>query len=103
MGNAQHAEMVRQNLESLLVQLEEVTRLEEKIAGETREMKDLQKLDTPEAAKKIEELEQAQQQNAAQLQELAQEGMRTLREALRNPAFNEETLAEWTKNLSQMQ
>ena len=52
MGNAQHAEMVRQNLESLLVQLEEVTRLEEKIASDTRELKDLQKLDTPEAAKK---------------------------------------------------
>ncbi|HEX7862399.1 MAG TPA: hypothetical protein VF773_18825 [Verrucomicrobiae bacterium] len=103
MGNAQHAEMVRQNLESLLVQLEEVTRLEEKIASDTRELKDLQKLDTPEAAKKIAELEQAQQQNAAQLQQLAQEGMKTLREALRNPAFNEQTLAEWTKNLAQMQ
>lgn len=103
MGNAQHAEMVRQNLESLLVQLEEVTRLEEKIASDTREMKDLQKLDTPEAAKKISELEQAQQQNAAQLQQLAQEGMKTLREALRNPAFDEQTLTEWTKNLAQMQ
>jgi hypothetical protein len=103
LGNAQHAEMVRQNLESLLVQLEEVTRLEERIASETREMKDLQKLDTPEAAKKISELEQAQQQNAAQLQELAQEGMKTMREALRNPAFNEDVLSDWTKNLAQMQ
>lgn len=103
MGNAQHAEMVRQNLESLLVQLEEVTRLEEKIASDTREMKDLQKLDTPEAAKKISELEQTQQENAKQLQQLAQEGMKTLREALRNPAFNEQTLTEWTKNLAQMQ
>lgn len=103
LGNAQHAEMIRQNLESLLVQLEEVTRLEERIATETREMKDLQKLDTPEAAKKISELEQAQQQNSAQLQELAQEGMKTMREALRNPAFNEETLGDWTKNLAQMQ
>ena len=103
MGNAQHAEMIRQNLESLLVQLEEVTRLEEKIASDTRDIKDLQKLDTPEAAKKISDLEQAQQQNAVQLQQLAQEGMKTLREALRNPAFNEETLAEWTKNLAQMQ
>jgi hypothetical protein len=103
MGNAQHAEMVRQNLESLLVQLEEVTRLEEKIASETREMKDLQKLDSPDAANKIAALEQEQQQNSAQLQQLAQEGMKTLREALRNPAFNEETLMEWTKNLAQMQ
>ncbi len=102
-GNAQHAEMVRQNLESLLVQLEEVTRLEEKIANDTRELKDLQKLDSPEAARKISELEQAQQQNAAQLQEMAAEGMKDLREALRNPAFNEEVLSEWTKNLHQME
>src|ERR1041384_3597146 len=102
-GNAQHAEMVRQNLESLLVRLEEVTRLEEKIANDTREMKEMQKLDTPEAARKISELEQAQQQNAAELQEMAAEGMKDLREALRNPAFNEQTLSEWTRNLHQMQ
>jgi hypothetical protein len=103
LGNAQHAEMIRQNLESLLVQLEEITRREDRIASETREMKDLQKLDTPEATKKISELEQSQQQNSAELQQLAQEGMKTLREALRNPAFNEETLMDWTRNLAQMQ
>jgi hypothetical protein len=103
LGNAQHAEMVRQNLESLLVQLEEVTRLEERIASETKDIKDLQKLDTPEAAKKIADLEQLQEQNAAQLQDLAREGMKNLREALRNPTFNEEVLTEWTRNLHQMQ
>ncbi len=102
-GNAQHAEMVRQNLESLLVRLEEVTRLEEKLANDTRELKELQKLDSPEAARKIAEMEQTQQQNAAQLQEMAAEGMKDLREALRNPAFNEEVLSEWTKNLHQME
>jgi hypothetical protein len=102
-GNAEHAEMVRQNLESLLVQLEEVTRLEEKLANDTRELKEMLKLDSPEAARKIAELEQAQQQNAAQLQEMAAEGMKNLREALRNPAFNEEVLSEWTRNLHQMQ
>lgn len=102
LGNAQHAEMVRQNLESLLAQLEEVTRLEERIASETREIKDLQKLDASETTKKIEELKDLQEQNAAQLQEMANEGMKNLREALRNPAFNEETLSEWTKNLHEM-
>jgi aryl carrier-like protein len=44
-----------------------------------------------------------QQQNSAQLQDLASEGMKTLREALRNPAFNEEVLSQWTKNLHQME
>jgi len=103
LGNAQHAEMIRQNLESLLVELEEVTRLEEKIASETRDIKDLQKLDAAETGKKIAELQREQQQNAAQLQQMAEEGMKTLREALRNPAFTEEVLGDWAKNLQQMQ
>jgi hypothetical protein len=103
LGNAQHAEMVRLNLESLLVQLEEVTRLQERLTSETRDLKDLQKLDSAEAVKKIEELEKLQEQNAAQLQEMASEGMKSLREALRNPAFNEQVLTEWTKNLHEMQ
>jgi hypothetical protein len=103
LGNAHHAEMIRQNLESLLVHLEEVSRLEEKIASETREMKDLQKLDTPEAGKKAAQLEQEQDRNSSQLQEIASEGMKTLREALRNPAFNEEMLTKWTKDLHEMQ
>ena len=103
LGNSQHAEMIRQNLESLLVRLEEVTRLEEKIASETRDLRDLQKLDTPESEQKISDLERAQDQNAAQLKELAEEGMRMLREALRNPVFSESLLTEWTRDLHQMQ
>ena len=103
LGNSQHAEMIRQNLESLLVRLEEVTRLEERIASDTRNLRDFQKLDTPEAAEKISELEKAQDQNATQLKELAEEGMRMLREALRNPVFSENLLTEWTKDLHQMQ
>ncbi len=103
LGTAQHAEMVRQNLESLLVRLEEVTRLEERLAADTRELKDLAKLDTPEAAAKMRSLEKAQDQNAEQLRNLAEEGMKNLREALRNPAFSEELLKEWTQNLHQME
>src|SRR5438046_1443123 len=40
LGNEKHAEMVRQQLEALQAQLEEVTRLEEKIAAGTRELKE---------------------------------------------------------------
>jgi hypothetical protein len=102
LGNARHAEMIRQNLESLLAHLEDVSRLEEKIASETREMKELQKLDTPESADKAAELEQEQEKNAANLQEIASEGMKTLREALRNPAFSEQMLTKWTRDMHKM-
>jgi hypothetical protein len=103
LGNAQHAEMIRQNLESLLVHLEEITRLEERIASETQEMKELGKLDTAQVGKKIEELQKSQEQNAEALKQLAEEGMKSLREALRNPAFSEELLTQWSKDLHQMQ
>lgn len=103
LGNAQHAEMIRQNLESLLVHLEEITRLEERIASDTQEMKELGKLDTPQAGKKIEELQKSQEQNSEALKQLAEEGMKSLREALRNPAFSEELLSQWSKDLHQMQ
>ena len=41
MGTEQHAEMIRQKLESMLVRLEEVTRLEEKIASSLKDLKEL--------------------------------------------------------------
>ncbi|MBI2927067.1 MAG: hypothetical protein HYY24_15335 [Verrucomicrobia bacterium] len=105
LGNERHAELVRQKLESLLVQLEEVTRLEEKIADTTRDVKEMpeQKLAAAETAQKLGEMKDSQTQNAANLEELAKEGMRTLREALRNPTIPQETLREWSKNLQAMQ
>ncbi|MFO1500865.1 MAG: hypothetical protein U1G07_21170 [Verrucomicrobiota bacterium] len=105
LGTERHAELVRQNLESLLAQLEEVTRLEEKLAATTREAQQLSddKLAAPEAGERLAEAKQEQEQNAAQLQELSQEGAKTLREAFRNPTFTEDTLREWAKNLREMQ
>ncbi len=102
MGNAKHAEMIRQSLESLMVRLEEVTRAEERIASETRELREAQKADTAQASKKAGELKDAQEQTAQNLKDMAEEGMKTLREALRNPAFSEQMLTDWAKDLQQM-
>jgi hypothetical protein len=105
LGNESHAELVRQNLESLLSHLEEVTRLEEKLAATTRSLKDLpkEKAAANETTDKIAGAKQDQTQNAANLDELAKEGKQTLREAFRNPTFSEETLRDWTKTLQSMQ
>ncbi|MHC1766028.1 MAG: hypothetical protein AB9869_17295 [Verrucomicrobiia bacterium] len=105
LGNEQHAELVRQNLESLLSHLEEVTRLEEKLAADTRAAQELPKeqMQSDEAAADIRELREEQLQNAAHLEDMAREGLKTLREAVRNPTFSEETLREWAKNLRDMQ
>jgi hypothetical protein len=101
-GVTRHAEMVRQNLESLLVQLEEVSRAQEKLAHDTFELKELGKLDAAEAVKKMEELKEGQEQAANNLKEMASEGMKTLKDALRNPSFSEDLLSKWTKNLHEM-
>ncbi|MDX1953876.1 MAG: hypothetical protein SFY81_17030 [Verrucomicrobiota bacterium] len=102
-GQEEHAEMIRQRLESLLVRLEEVTRAEEKIAAQTDALLKNQEEDPAKRERSIEDLEQQQRDNAENLSEMSREGMKTLREALRNPAFSEELLEKWTKNLHQMQ
>ncbi|MDQ6632441.1 MAG: hypothetical protein M3Y82_11925, partial [Verrucomicrobiota bacterium] len=102
LGNEQHAELVRQQLESLLTRVEEVSRLEEKILQKTDELKTDKKLSATEMAEKIGAVNQDQIANAKQLAELAQEGMKALREALKNPTFTEEALQKWAKNLREM-
>jgi hypothetical protein len=105
LGLEQHAEMVRQSLESLLTRLEEVTRLEEKVSNSTKEVRDLpkEKLNADDSTERIAAAKEDQNQNAASLDQLANEGTKTLREAFRNPSFSEQTLADWTKNLKAMQ
>jgi hypothetical protein len=104
-GLVRHAELVRQQLENLFAQLEEVTRREEGIAAKTRELGDLpeQKLAAEEAAKQAGEQAEQQRRNAQDLERLAQEGARTMREAMRNPTFNEETIRDWARALKGMQ
>ncbi len=102
-GNEQHAETVRQKLESLMSQLEEVTRTEEKVAHETSTLQQDQAASEVAAAKRAAELKATQEQNANQLREMSEEGMSLLREAMRNPTFSEKVLSEWNKSLREMQ
>jgi len=104
LGTEDHAEMVRQKLEDILKNLEEVSRTEEDIAKDTRELADsdddtLAKRKTTE---KIEQTADEQRDNAEELKDLAQEGTKALMEAMRNPAFDEQTLRDWAQNLQKM-
>src|SRR5205085_8391071 len=65
LGNEQHAEMVRQRLEAVMARLEEVSRLEEKIASATAELKEKTGLSDEELARKAAELKEDQLQNTA--------------------------------------
>ncbi len=101
---SRHAELVRQQLDALFAQVEEVTRKEEGIADVTRELMGLpeEKLKSDEAGKKAGEQAEEQARNAAQLDRIAQQGQDIVREAMRNPTLTQQTLRDWTQNLTQM-
>lgn len=103
LGKEQHAELIRQRLESLLARVEEVARLEEKIMANTGDLAENEKLTEQQKNERIGKVNEEQERNAKNLEQMASEGMKALQEALKNPIFTEQALQEWAKNLEQMQ
>jgi len=103
LGKEKHAELIRQKLESLLARVEEVTRLEEKVMANTTDVSENDKLTDQQKAERIGKANEDQERTAKNLEQLANEGMKTLQEALKNPVFTEQALQEWAKNLQQME
>jgi aryl carrier-like protein len=66
-------------------------------------LKDKQGLSDEELARKTADLKEDQLQNAEALKEMSEEGMKNLREALKNPTLSEDILKEWTKTMREMQ
>jgi len=103
LGKEQHAELIRQRLESLLARVEEVARLEEKIMANTRDVNDDEKLSEKQKSERLGKAGEDQERNAKVLEQLAAEGLKALQEALKNPIFSEQSLQEWAKNLQNME
>lgn len=103
LGREEHAELVRQRLESLLARVEEIARLEEKIMANTGDVADNEKLTEKQKAERLEKATEDQKRNSKNLEQLASEGLQALQEALKNPVFTEQTLQEWAKNLQNME
>jgi hypothetical protein len=97
----EHAELVRQQLEGVLAQVEEVTRLQEKIVAGLGELKEAEKMAPEQKSSRLGQSKDDQMQNAAKLDELSKEGERSVREAMKNPLFNEETIRQWSKSMQQ--
>jgi len=98
----EHAELVRQQLEAVLAQVEEVTRLQEKIVAGLGEVKDAEKMAPADKAARLGQSKDDQTQNAANLKELSETGERAVNEAMKNPLFNEETIRQWSQSMQQM-
>ena len=103
-SSVEHAERIRQQLETLMTEIEDVSRLEQSIADATNEtLEDFDNLSPEDLESRVEDQATDQKLNAGHLSELAQKGMETLRDAMRNPAFSNEMMSEWSQTLSQMQ
>ncbi len=103
LSSVEHAEFIRSRLETLLTHLEEISRLQEKLAAAAANLRE--NLDgEPEALKnRLQDQLDDQTANAAQLNLLAQQGFETLQEAMRNARFTDAMMKQWTETMTQME
>ena len=99
-----HAELIRARMEDLLSKLSEIARLEENVLIETLKLEamDPEKAGEESSKRKTEATAEKQEDLAKQLNSMSKEGMENLREAMKNPVFDEETLKEWSETMQSM-
>ncbi len=100
-----HAELLRQNLENVLTQAEDILRAEENISELNKMALEDLALNTPleDLKDQIEANADLQKLNAKDMERLAEMGQQLLREAMRNPAFKPQAIEDWNQTLQQMQ
>jgi hypothetical protein len=99
----EHAELIRQQLENVMAQIEDVTRLQEKISANLRDVKDSDKLPESQKSARIGESKNEQLENSSQLNNLSQQAQDALKEAMKNPLFPADTIRQWTESAQQWQ
>lgn len=105
LSREEHAKYILEQFERIRNAIEELTRRQESLTGETKNTlsKPPEKLMTPETTREIGEQSNEQKDYSNQLERLAQETMRVLKEAMRNTALPENLLKDWAKNAAEMQ
>ncbi len=103
-GLVEHAEWTRQTFEDLFGRLEELTRAEESVAEATRQTKNLpeSEMKSETTTGEIGEQTDKQGENNRDLEQIVREGTEALKEAMRNPTFDEKTIKQWAGTLSEM-
>lgn len=102
-SSAEHAELIRSRLESLLTHLEEISRLQEKLAAASEALGEHLDLSPATIENRLQNQLDDQAMNATQLEHLARQGLELLREAMRNTQFSDAMMQQWTETLSDMQ
>jgi hypothetical protein len=99
----EHAELVREELEAVMARIEEVTRLQEKITANLRDVKDSEKLPESQKSERVGQSKNEQLENSAHLDELSQKAERAVQEAMKNPVFPPDTIRQWNQSAQQWQ
>ncbi len=99
----EHAELLRQQLEEVMARIEDVTRLQEKIAANLREVKDSEKLPDSQKSDRIGQSKNEQLENSSHLDQLSQQAEAAVQEAMKNPMFPADTIRQWSQSAQQWQ
>ncbi|HZM05653.1 MAG TPA: hypothetical protein VFC44_21845, partial [Candidatus Saccharimonadales bacterium] len=99
----EHAEMVREQLEATMAQIEEVTRLQEKIVANLSDVQQNEKLPESQKSARVGQSKDEQRENASHLDQLSKEAERALQEAMKNPVFPADTIRQWSQTTQQWQ
>jgi hypothetical protein len=104
-GEAEHAELIRQALESIFIRLEDVARDEESLVEKAAELAawNDERLASTEAADSLGQQAERQTTVVRSLEQMAREGTQLLREAMRNPLFSDDQVRDWAGPLREMQ
>ena len=103
LSSVEHAEFIRSRLEMLLTHLEEISRLQEKLAAASANLRENLDGEPETLENRLQDQLDDQTANASQLNLLAQQGFKTLREALRNARFTDAMMKQWTETMTQME
>ena len=105
LSHDQHIKLIQDRLDRIMAQLEDLIRREKESLSKNEKINKLddKKLKQQKTTDKISDQKMRESGESRELKRMITEGMKMMKEALRNRKFPDKTLAEWNKFLEQMQ
>jgi hypothetical protein len=105
-GPEKHAQLIRAKMEAIISRTSEIAREQESLLMETTEIEQIveeneESID-PKTDQKLSKLADMQRANSRNLRNNADEGMKVLEEAARNPIFDQKAIEDFTETLERM-
>ena len=105
-GPEKHAQLIRARMEAIISRTSEIAREQESLLMETIDIEQMveeneESID-PKTDQKLSKLADMQRANSRNLRNNADEGMKVLEEAARNPIFDQKAIEDFTETLERM-